>query len=69
MTTKKKNKKRGRPRKPRPSKIVCTLPAGVRQVALSPRHPKYPNHRWVAFKDHQVVGYFTSLAGATKALL
>ncbi len=72
MMTNKKNKKvirkRGRPRKERPLKIKWKLPEGVRLVALKTDHPNSKTHRWLAFKNGEVIGYFQTPEAAQKAL-
>jgi len=70
MTKIKKNKKRGRgrPRKPRPSKIIWTPPDGVRYIALRSSHPQANTHRWIAFKDGLVLGYFKTPDAASLAV-
>ena len=59
---------RGRPRKPRPSKIIWNLPEGVRFVARNRNHSQALTHRWVAYKNNQVVGYYKTSKEAENAL-
>jgi len=49
---------RGRPRKPRPSKIIWNLPEGVRFVARNRNQSQALTHRWIAFKKRSSVGIF-----------
>ena len=63
-----KNKKRGRPRKPRPKSIVWELPEGVKYVVLAPKHPQANTHRWLAFAEERVIGYYKSPVEAAKAV-
>ena len=63
-----KNKKRGRPRKSRPKKIIWKLPEGVKHVALASKHPQSKTHRWLAFAQDRVIGYYKSCAAAAKAV-
>ena len=59
---------RGRPRKPKPSKIVWELPEGVRLVARRGDHPQALTHRWLAYAHKQVIGYYRTPEEATRAL-
>lgn len=63
-----KNKKRGRPRKPRPKSIVWKLPEGVKYVARAPNDPQANTHRWLAFAQDRVIGYYKSPPEAGKAV-
>jgi len=63
-----KNKKRGRPRKPRPKFIVWDLPKGVKYVIRKQSHPQANTHRWLAFADDRVIGYYKSSTEARKAV-
>ena len=68
-TTEPEGKKgRGRPRKPRPSKIIWNLPEGVRFVARNRNHSQALTHRWIAFKNGRVLGYFKTPNEANKAV-
>jgi hypothetical protein len=70
MAKKKMSKKRGRgrPRKPRPSKIIWTPPDGVRHIALRSSHSQANTHRWIAFKNGEVLGYFKTPEDASKVV-
>ena len=59
---------RGRPRKVRPSKTIWKLPEGVRFVARNRNHSQALTHRWVAYKNNQVVGYYKTPKEAKDAL-
>ena len=59
---------RGRPRKPKPDKIVWKLPEGIRFVSRRPDHPHAFTHRWLAYKNNQVVGYYRTIKEAEDAL-
>ena len=63
-----KNKKRGRPRNPRPKSIVWNLPQGVKYVARRTGHPQANTHRWLAFAEDRVIGYYKSPTEAGKAV-
>ena len=66
--TKNKKRGRGRPRKPRPSKIIWIPPDGVRHIALRSSHPQANTHRWIAFKNGEVLGYFKTPEDASKVV-
>ena len=59
---------RGRPRKIKPDKIVWKLPEGIRFVSRRADHPQAFTHRWLAYKNNQVVGYYRTIKEAEDAL-
>ena len=63
-----KNKKRGRPRKARPKKIIWELPEGVRFVVRSPKVPQANTHRWIAVVDNEVAGYYKTIQDAAEEI-
>jgi hypothetical protein len=63
-----KNKKRGRPKKPRPKKIIWELPEGVRLVALSTKHPLFKTHRWIGLVENTLIGYYKTWKAAQAAI-
>jgi len=65
---KEQKRKRGRPRKPRPKKIIWELPEGVRRVARPHREPQSQTHLWLAFGDSRVIGYYKTPDEAAKAV-
>ena len=59
---------RGRPRKPKPDKIVWNLPEGIRFVSRRADHPQAFTHRWIAYADKQVIGYYRTPEEAIAAI-
>ena len=59
---------RGRPRKIKPDKIVWKLPEGIRFVSRRPDHPHAFTHRWLVYKNKQVLGFYRTLKEAEAAL-
>ena len=66
---KKTQRKRGRPRKIRPSKIIWKLPEGVRMVARKVSNPQALTHRWLAVSERDVIGYYKTPEEAHKAYI
>ena len=59
---------RGRPRKPKPTKILWKLPEGVHLVSRRADHPQAFTHRWIAYADKQVIGYYRTPEEAIAAI-
>ena len=59
-------KKRGRPKKEKPSQHPWVRCLGVSFVKRSPG-PSADSHRWVAVHDNQVIGYYKTHEAAEQA--
>ena len=59
---------RGRPRKPKPTKILWKLPEGVHLVSRRLDHHQALTHRWIAYADKQVIGYYRTPEEAIAAI-
>jgi hypothetical protein len=53
-------RKRGRPRKIKEKSAKWELPEGIHFVARSSNHPQSQSHRWMAFINKRVIGYYRS---------
>jgi len=53
-------RKRGRPRKIKEKSTKWELPEGIHFVARAASHPQSQSHRWMAFVNNRVIGYYRS---------
>jgi hypothetical protein len=67
MAENEQKRKRGRPRKIKEKSTKWELPEGIHFVARASSHPQSRSHRWMAFIDNRVLGYYRSQNEAIEA--